>query len=776
MNFNNSKYDSIRNSSPTKEQLIIKGIQQAWNRRFLSNIHSGVRVKIQQQKNKNSSLIEPIHKDIHYQSLPSSFKQTNPIESMLKRLWIESETSTLSQNGRKSLEKFQHSSLTSDQMKSILNNNLFTKKNSLGINYKNISMNSIGIQTNIIKQIDQQTSCNILRLRKTFSKKNRSSSSSTVSISKTSVSDDNSTYTNSTSIETSTITSSSTVSTKENHHYYNQCNKNRNNNAIDTENEQSFNHIEINEFQTEKSFKQQLNNEQLLHDISINTQCNPQPKSSTVLSTAKNRFFSTFLNLFSYLRLSSFKHDRIWISTTTDETSKVIHIDQNEENKNIRSPTSRCRRSTARNSNYSSLIEPEKHYLQIKSEDNSSSKFKHSNKKTSNKSKSIRKQCQQVNNSNLSIVDSEHRSKKNLNNNNQRKHSCRKENYTNQHNEHIYRHRKKRKHIHISNRSSQMKILSSSSIGIGIQQLSSDDNYSKVLVEESIKSSICNMECSNNTCSSLHDDVKPTSIRFSDSENNQSHKEIICREQQNLSTKSIDNHSAEIVPCITNNSICQSNTLPSSFEKIVNDNKQYFFNPKDSIRLHVKNKNLISTLSKSKLSLSSIYHVDDSIACHQRNIVNEFKSILQQTKNIHMNNNAFDHDLTINISPPLKIDTKEILTSNKSNIQPIFCSITNRNDNKPESSSVGSSDSETKSIKDDPVEIHKIIQHQNEIVREGVEQLMRYQKLCESYKLTSNKAVRQFLMKSTVLSPESLYKLSIINEPNSTHQIKRKTK
>ncbi|CAF5018993.1 unnamed protein product, partial [Rotaria sp. Silwood1] len=107
---------------------------------------------------------------------------------------------------------------------------------------------------------------------------------------------------------------------------------------------------------------------------------------------------------------------------------------------------------------------------------------------------------------------------------------------------------------------------------------------------------------------------------------------------------------------------------------------------------------------------------------------------------------------------------------------PIFCSITNRNDNKPESSSVGSSDSETKSIKDDPVEIHKIIQHQNEIIREGVEQLMRYQKLCESYKLTSNKAVRQFLMKSTVLSPESLYKLSIINEPNSTHQIKRKTK
>ncbi|CAF3305497.1 unnamed protein product, partial [Rotaria sp. Silwood2] len=107
---------------------------------------------------------------------------------------------------------------------------------------------------------------------------------------------------------------------------------------------------------------------------------------------------------------------------------------------------------------------------------------------------------------------------------------------------------------------------------------------------------------------------------------------------------------------------------------------------------------------------------------------------------------------------------------------PIFFSIKNRNENKPENPSIVSSDSQTKSIKDNPMEIHKIIQNQNEIIREGVEQLMRYQKLCESYKLTSNKAVRQFLMKSTVLSPESLYKLSMINEPNSTHKIKRKTK
>ncbi|CAF4547756.1 unnamed protein product, partial [Rotaria sp. Silwood2] len=172
MNFNNSKYDSIRNDSQTKEQLIIKGIKQAWNRRFLSNIHSGVRVKIQQQQNKTSSFIEPIRKDFHCQSTSSSSsKQTNHIQSMLKRLWIESETSALSQNGQKSLEKFQHSSLTSEQMKSTLNNNFFRKKYSLGINYKNKNMNSIGIQTNVIKQIDRQTSCDILRQIKTFNKK-----------------------------------------------------------------------------------------------------------------------------------------------------------------------------------------------------------------------------------------------------------------------------------------------------------------------------------------------------------------------------------------------------------------------------------------------------------------------------------------------------------------------------------------------------------------------------------------------------------------------------
>ncbi|CAF1038594.1 unnamed protein product [Rotaria sordida] len=788
MNVNNSKYDSIRNNSQTKEQLIIKGIQQAWNRQFLSNIHSGVRVKIQQQeKIKNSSFIKPIHKDIHHKSTSSSsssFKQSNHIQSMLKRLWIESETSALSQNGQKSLEKCQYSSqnqsLTSDQIKSILNNNLLRKNYSLGINSKNKNMNSIGIQTNIIQQIDRQTSCNILKSKKGFNKKSHSTSSSTVSISKTSISDENSTYTNSTSIETSTISTTTTVSTKDNYHYYNQRNKNRNNNAIDTDNEQKFNHIKIKEFQTEKSIKQQPNNEQLLHDININMQYYPQPNSLTVLSTVKKRFFTTFFNLFSYLRLSPFKRDRISISANTIETSKIIHIDRNEENKNIRLPTSRCRRSTARNLNYNSSIEPEKHYLQIKSEEDLSSKFKYLDKKTSNKSIAMRKQYRQVNNSNLSMVDSQkiclHRSKKNFNKINKKKHSYKKENHTNQHYEHKYRHRKKRKHIRTSNRSSQKKILSNSSIDIEVQPLLSNDNHSKVLVEENIKSSICNMECPNNTCLLSYDDVKQTSNIFPNNENNYSQKEILPHQQQDLSLKSINNHSTEIVPCITNNSIFKSNTLPSSFEKILNSNKEYFSHSKDLIRLHVKNKNLILKLSKSKISLSSIDHIDDSIKYHQRNIVNEFKSILQQTKNIHFNNNAFDNDLTINISSPLKIDTEKRLISNKSNIESIFSSIKNRNENKSKSPSTVSSDSQTKSIKDNPMEIHKIIQDQNEIIREGVEQLIRYQKLCQSYKLTSNKAVKQFLMKSTVLSPESLHRLSIINEPNSTYKIKRKTK
>ncbi|CAF4305730.1 unnamed protein product [Rotaria sordida] len=59
----------------------------------------------------------------------------------------------------------------------------------------------------------------------------------------------------------------------------------------------------------------------------------PQPNSLTVLSTVKKRFFTTFFNLFSYLRLSPFKRDRISISANTIETSKIIHIDRNEENK-----------------------------------------------------------------------------------------------------------------------------------------------------------------------------------------------------------------------------------------------------------------------------------------------------------------------------------------------------------------------------------------------------------------------------------------------------------
>ena len=77
------------------------------------------------------------------------------------------------------------------------------------------------------------------------------------------------------------------------------------------------------------------------------------------------------------------KRDRVSISATTIETSKLIHLNRNEENKNIRSPTSRCRRSTARNFNYNSSTEPEKPYLQIRSEEDSSSKLNYLDKNPS---------------------------------------------------------------------------------------------------------------------------------------------------------------------------------------------------------------------------------------------------------------------------------------------------------------------------------------------------------------------------------------------------------
>lgn len=102
--------------------------------------------------------------------------------------------------------------------------------------------------------------------------------------------------------------------------------------------------------------------------------------------------------------------------------------------------------------------------------------------------------------------------------------------------------------------------------------------------------------------------------------------------------------------------------------------------------------------------------------------------------------------------------------------------IKNKNENKPQRSSFASLDSQTNKIENNSEYVHQPFQSQNKVIQEAVEQLIRYQKYAESYKLTSNEAVRQFLMKSTVLSPQLLHSLSIMNDPNVINKINKDTK
>ncbi|UJR26349.1 hypothetical protein I4U23_007682 [Adineta vaga] len=67
--------------------------------------------------------------------------------------------------------------------------------------------------------------------------------------------------------------------------------------------------------------------------------------------------------------------------------------------------------------------------------------------------------------------------------------------------------------------------------------------------------------------------------------------------------------------------------------------------------------------------------------------------------------------------------------------------------------------------------IHRLFQGQNEIIREGIDQLLRYQNFAKSYQLQSNKVVHEFLMKSNISSTKSLHKLSIENEPHQNHKL-----
>ncbi|CAF1201567.1 unnamed protein product [Adineta steineri] len=526
MNLNKSKNDCQR-----KKILIDKGIKQAWNRRYSNQVHSGVRVKIQRKDNQQ------------IQSKSTLSDTTNHIQSILKRLWIESETSVLNQ-------------------KPVLNNS-FLEKN----------MISIGIQTAGIRKIDQQTSCNIIR---PIVEKNRSSSTS---LSETLTSDENSTCMNNSLTETSTV-SSTTSNTKKN--------KNRNNNAIDNDIECNDNQITIKEFITEKSKIQVSNNQQ---DIT-----HGYPQSS--LLSRKKRFFDRFLNLFSFLQLSSFKQDQICIPINP----VITDADQNKGNKIVQPPTSQQKNSKYSKSDTSILI----------------------NKQINNSHSQKRRLCRS-------------------NKINRRKYKYR-------------RHRKKQKYIQSSH--SQLTI---SSTG---------NNQSKLHNEEKLE-------------------VKQISFTHSDTEKNPSEK---CN----------DNLTTEVIPS--------------------NDYQHYSFHSSiDSIRLRVKNKNLISTLSKSNIPQRSIDHVDDEIQIHQMNLVNEFKSLLEQTKNIHINNNALDDDLSINTSP---IPFKKNIEVGK-----------NQNENKYQRTSILSSDSHSILTENKSIDMSQEIQEQNKIIQEGVEQLIRYQKYARQYKL-----------------------------------------
>lgn len=146
--------------------------ETTWQHRNSKDIHSGVRVKI-----------------------PS-----NRIQTMIKRLWIESEASALIDNGQKSSP---------------------WKKQILTKDHNEKFVNSTGTQTMIIERIDREISCQLID-------KHRSLSSSSFSSSDTSTSNDHSTQTET----TSSISSNSSHTASNNH---SPKNTDRNNNASDVD-------------------------------------------------------------------------------------------------------------------------------------------------------------------------------------------------------------------------------------------------------------------------------------------------------------------------------------------------------------------------------------------------------------------------------------------------------------------------------------------------------------------------------------------------------------
>ena len=262
-----------------------------------------------------------------------------------------------------------------------------------------------------------------------------------------------------------------------------------------------------------------------MQSVNVNTYYYPKSAASTILSAGKKKFFGTLTNLFSSFRLFTLKRDCAYTSATLNGISKPTDMDRNEGNKSIRTPTSLCRRSAARNFNHNPSVKAEKHDLKIKLEENLSSELYYLNegssmRSISDKSSSTRKSCKRgidswhssffsiidffttflyYSEDNLSIVNSEfvlgknrlHRTKNNLNKANRRNSSYGKENYINQYNQHKYFHRKKRKHTR-RQRSIQMKTASHPSIADKIQPLSTVHENSELFTKErklNIKSS-----------------------------------------------------------------------------------------------------------------------------------------------------------------------------------------------------------------------------------------------------------------------------------------------
>lgn len=172
-------------------------------------IHSGVRVKIPSK----------------FSFIPHPF-QSNRVETMIKRLWMESEASALCDQGEKPVE-------TIDR---ILKQNSPWKKPYLN---EDLKSTSIAVQTLIIEQIDREISCQLIQT-------NRSrSSSSSMSSSRTSTSNDHSNQTDTTS-STSSHSNTTDESQGENLNDTQQ-----NNNAMKT----NIERVNIKDCKREKSIK-----------------------------------------------------------------------------------------------------------------------------------------------------------------------------------------------------------------------------------------------------------------------------------------------------------------------------------------------------------------------------------------------------------------------------------------------------------------------------------------------------------------------------------------